>query len=591
MKRILLTLLLLTPLAASAQPLINVDARQTTSLNGSWATIVDPFENGYYNYRYEPHSNGYFANQKPQSKRDLVEYDFDTSARLHVPGDWNTQRDDLFFYEGTVWYKHDFDYALPPGRRLFVYFGAANYEARTYLNGEALGMHTGGFTPFSYEITDQVQPQDNAIIVKVDAKRRRDGVPTVNTDWWNYGGLTRRVLLVEVPETFIQDYFIQLDPEDPKQVAGWVQLDGPAAQQAVDIRIPEANITQQVTTNAEGRATFRFSANLTRWSPEEPVLYDVEVIAEADTVRDAIGFRHLDTRGTEVLLNGEPVYLRGISIHEEAPLRGGRAYSPEDARTLLTWAKELGCNYVRLAHYPHNEYMLREADRMGLMVWAEIPVYWTILWSNPDTYALAEQQLTEMITRDKNRASVVIWSVANETPRSDARLAFLKNLIDQARALDPTRLLSAATELTYEGPDITVDDPLSEYLDVIGANEYLGWYSGRPEDIPQVRWHSEFDKPLVISEFGGGALYGHHGEATTRWTEEYQAMLYRYQLDMLREVEFLRGMSPWILADFRSPRRHLPVIQDFWNRKGLISDQGFRKQAFYVLQAFYESIP
>jgi beta-glucuronidase len=294
--------------------------------------------------------------------------------------------------------------------------------------------------------------------------------------------------------------------------------------------------------------------------------------------------------GTEILLNDKPIFLRGISIHEEAPVRGGRATSTEDAHTLLGWAKELGCNYVRLAHYPHNIHMIREAEKMGILVWSEIPVYWTILWNNPETYSLAEQQLSEMITRDKNRAPVIIWSLANETPRSPERLAFLKRLITKARTLDPTRLISAATELSSQGTDIILDDPLSSELDVIGANEYFGWYNGTIENILTKKWHTNDDKPLVISEFGGDALQGYHGTPNTRWTEDYQSALYKNQIAMLKTIPFLRGMSPWILMDFRSPRRPLPGIQDFWNRKGLISNKGIKKDAFFILQSFYKEL-
>ena len=136
----------------------------------------------------------------------------------------------------------------------------------------------------------------------------------------------------------------------------------------------------------------------------------------ADKVRDSIGFRTIETRGTQILLNGKPIFLRGISMHEEAPIRGGRAFSQEDAETLLGWASELGCNFVRLTHYPHSENMTRLADRMGLMVWSEIPVYWDIDWENPATLQNAENQLRDMIARDHNRASVVFWSLSNETP-------------------------------------------------------------------------------------------------------------------------------------------------------------------------------
>jgi beta-glucuronidase len=225
---------------------------------------------------------------------------------------------------------------------------------------------------------------------------------------------------------------------------------------------------------------------------------------------------------------------------------------------------------------------------MGMLVWSEIPVYWTILWDNPNTYKLASQQLSEMINRDKNRASVIIWSVANETPRGESRLKFLTGLINKARDLDPTRLISAATELTYKDFTITVDDPLSEKLDVIGANEYLGWYSYSIDDIKKFTWKTNFNKPLIISEFGGGALYGLYGDEQTRWTEEFQNAIYREQLLMLDKIDFLKGMSPWILYDFRSPRRPLPEIQDFYNRKGLISNDGNKKQAFYTLQKFYK---
>jgi beta-glucuronidase len=569
----------------------NPDGRKTTSLDGKWQVIVDPYESGFYDYRYKPSANGYFKDAKPKSKSDLIEYDFDRSETLKVPGDWNTQSDQLFFYEGTIWYRKSFDYERRPNTRLFVYFGAANYFADVYLNGEKIGQHEGGFTPFNFEITKLVRGTGNSLIVKVDNKRRRDAVPTLMTDWWNYGGLTRHVKLVETPATFVHDYFIQLRKGSRNRVSGWVKLDGDKRSQKITVRIPEAGISKSFTTDASGSAAIDFTADLKLWSPENPKLYDVAIEAETDQVRDQIGFRSIETKGTDILLNGRPIFLRGVCIHEEAPLRGGRAYSREDALTLLGWAKELGANFVRLAHYPHNEFIVREADRMGIMVWSEIPVYWTILWENPATFENARNQLTEMIARDKNRAAVVIWSVANETPLGDARLSFLKNLISHARSLDSTRLMSAAMERHYtDATTQMIDDPLGEYLDVLGCNEYVGWYDGLPEKADRLEWKSKYEKPLVMSEFGGDALYGHHGDPLTRWTEEYQENLYQHQLNMLKKIPFLRGTAPWILTDFRSPRRPLPGIQDYWNRKGLISNRGEKKKAFYVMQQYYREL-
>ena len=590
MKFLIVLLFVLIQTISPQEQIINVTNRTTFSLNGDWSIIIDPYENGYYNYRYEVNPNGYFKNAKPKSKSDLVEYDFDTSDKLKVPADWNTQRKDLFFYEGTVWYKRSFNYYPKIGRRFFLYFGAINYNAKVYFNGEKVGEHIGGFTPFNFEVTSLMKNGENYVVVKVDNKRTREGVPTLNTDWWNYGGITRDVVLIELPDTFIEDYFIQLDKNNSDKVTGWIKLNGSQNNKVVKLKIKESNIDKVFNADENSKCTFTFEADLIKWTPESPKLYDVIITTNNDSIVDQIGFRTIEVRNNEILLNGKSVFLRGISIHEESPMTGGRATSENDAEKLLGYAKELSCNFVRLAHYPHNEYMVKEADKLGLLVWSEIPVYWTILWEKIETFNLALQQLSEMINRDKNRASVIIWSVANETPRSENRMRFLTNLIKQARLLDPTRLISAATELTYNQKTITVDDPLSENLDVIGANEYLGWYSYSIDEIKDFIWKTNFNKPLIISEFGGGALYGLHGDEQTRWTEEYQAAIYREQLKMLSKISFVKGMSPWILVDFRSPRRPLPEIQDFYNRKGIISNDGNKKQAYYILQDFYDEI-
>ena len=582
---------------AQLAPLIqNIQARQTTSLDGEWRVIVDPYDVGYLDYRAQPLKNNsaFWKNYKPQSPSELVEYDFDTSGQLNVPGDWNTQRESLLFYEGSVWYKRSFDYARDPMKRLFVHFGAANYQADVYLNGEELGHHEGGFTPFDFEITDHVKAQGNFLIVRVNDTRGKEKVPTVNTDWWNYGGLTRPVTLVEVPETFVQDYSVQLAKGSTHEIKGWVQLNGKQLQQKVTVRIPEAGIHKTFQTDLQGRAEFSFDANLTLWSPENPKLYDIEIASETDSVADRIGFRSIEVRGTDILLNGKPVFLRGVDIHEEAPTRAGRAWSEDDARTLLGWAKELGCDFVRLAHYPHNEAMLRMADQMGVMVWGEVPVYWTIQWENPGTLRNAENQLNEMITRDHNRAALIIYSVANETPISDARNRFLRQLIQDAHTADPTRLVSAALQNSESSEGgrfkIRIEDPIGNDLDVLGNNEYIGWYVHRPEDADVTDWISKYDKPLIMSEFGGDALFGLHGNAQARWTEEYQENLYQHQIAMLKRIPFLRGTTPWILKDFRSPRRTLPGIQDYFNRKGLVSDHGEKKKAFFVLQQYYREL-
>jgi beta-glucuronidase len=576
-----------TAAVAAPSPLItnlitNIEGRTSISLDGTWRAIVDPYEIGT--------GMRFYENAKPKNPRDLVEYDFDISAILNVPGDWNSQRPELFFYEGSIWYKKSFSYHKRNHFRVFVYFGAANYRASVYLNGQKLGDHEGGFTPFNFEATDQIREGENFLIVEVNNRRKAENVPGPMTDFWNYGGLTRDVSLVEVPQTFIQDYWVQLAKESLNEIEGWVKLSGVFNAEAVTLEIPEAGIRQQIPTDSKGYGHFRFPANLKLWSPENPKLYRVKLSVREDSLEDQIGFRSIQTQGSKVLLNGHALFLRGISMHEEAPFRGGRTFSEEDDRVLLEWARELGCNFVRLAHYPHNEKMIRLADRLGLLVWSEIPVYWETAWENPSTLANAGEQLSDMISRDHNRAAVVLWSVANETPVEPARLLFLKSLVERARTLDPTRLITAALN-HFDHPEpnaIALTDPLAEFLDVLGLNEYLGWYGKEtPEDCDHIRWIFPGERPLIVSEFGAGAPFGNHGDSDTRWTEEYQANLYKHQLNMVKRIPSLAGISPWVLMDFHSPRRLLPGIQDYRNRKGLVSDQGKRKQAFYVLQQFY----
>jgi len=570
----------------------NVPGRQTLDLCGPWRAIVDPYEAGYLDYRYRPYKDGGMgANKKPQSPGEIVEYNFDTAGELMVPGDWNTQRPELLFYEGSIWYKKDFDYARQPGRRVFVWFGAANYRAMVFLNGTKLGEHVGGFTPFQFEITGLVRDKGNFLIVKVDNQRQREAVPTLMTDWWNYGGLTRDVRLVDVPETFVEDYSVQLQKASQTRIAAWVRLNGPRKQQRVTVTIPEAGVSQEILTDPDGYAKLTLDARLTLWSPETPKLYEVAIATETDRVAERIGFRSIEASGRTLLLNGRPLHLRGVSVHAEAPIRSGRVFSESDAATLLQWAKDLGCNFVRLPHYPHDEAMTRLADRMGLLVWAEIPVYWTIAWESPETLLNAKRQLTEMIARDKNRSSVILWSVANETPPSEPRLQFLSALAGLAHELDSTRLVTAALETHHIDPNtIMVDDPLGRYLDVVSCNEYIGWYDGPPGKIDRTEWKTAYDKPFLISEFGADAQAGRHGDSGAVWTEEFQADFYRRQIAMFQRVPFLSGTIAWALVDFRSPRRPLAGIQDFFNRKGLYSDRGERKAAFFILRDYYRSL-
>lgn len=389
--------------AQSFPLLTNIEGRQCTSLNGTWKYLIDPMDKGLV--------SEFYLDNEIAHKSTYQSYDFNQAESLTVPGDWNTQLPELLYYEGTIWCRKKFEYKLEEGRRLFLHFGAVNYESTVYLNGKKLGQHIGGYTPFNFEITENLRDGENSLVVHVNNERHSDGIPEKQFDWWNYGGITRPVALIEASETFIRDYSIQLS-DDRKNIEGWVQLDGPSLGGEITLRIPELKINCTVNTDVKGRATFKIKAKPEYWSPENPKLYSVNVASGLDEISEDIGFRTIETKGKKILLNGKQVFLRGVNAH--AQIYGRSAYSEEDAMILLSWAKDLGCNFLRLAHYPHSEAMIKLAEQMGIMVWEEVPVYWRVSFENPNTYANAQNQLEEMITRDKNRANVIIWSLANE---------------------------------------------------------------------------------------------------------------------------------------------------------------------------------
>ena len=572
----------------------NTQNRTFTSLNGKWKYVIYPYETGQIGFM------PLYENSKPKNKTDRVEYSFDLAQTLWVPGAWDSQKPELYYYEGSLWYRKTFNKEnIAKDKRYFIYFGAANYLSTVTLNGEILGKHEGGFTPFCYEVTHLIKEKDNYLIVGVNNTRSADQIPAKVTDWFNHGGITRAVRLIEVPATFISNYFLSLDkstlPLNTKQINGSLTLTGERSPQKVLVIIPELKIKKEIIVDSTGTCNFTISAkNIELWSPEKPKLYEVSLVTKSEKIDDRIGFRSIETKGKQILLNGQPIFLKGISLHDENPLRRDRANSVDDARLVLGWAKELGCNFVRLAHYPHQENIVRVADEMGIMLWEELPLYWGIDWDNPKVLQSAKDQYTALINRDYNRASSIIWSIANETVPTTARNEFLKSIAQLVRAIDSTRLLSAACKKDqavdgHPDNDYTISDPTMEYLDIVSFNEYLGWYGGLPAECRKKTYTSSADKPIIVSEFGGGALQGYYADSLTRWSEDYQAYLYKENIAMFDRIDGLAGMTPWILVDFMTPLRQLPDIQDGWNRKGLISEKGIKKKAFYVLQEYYRT--
>ncbi len=565
--------------------MVNIPSRHLTSLNGEWNVIIDPTGIGEWRQ--------VWLEKKPQKKTDFFEYSFEGGPVLKVPGDFNSQVRELTYYEGTVWYRKQFNYSPKKEKRLFLYFGAVNYTADVFLNGEKIGSHEGGFTPFQLEISGKVKDGVNAVIVKVNNIRQGNGLPGYGYDWFNYGGITRDVALIETAETYIEDYTIQFKKGSLNTILGYVQLNENEPEQNIEIKIPELNLLYKTRTDEKGVAKIEFSSPFKLWSPETPKLYKVIIKSETDSVVDDIGFRSIEVQGNKVLLNRKPIFLKAVNIHEENPYKAARAYSKDDAILLLNAAKELGCNLVRLAHYPHNEKMVKEAEKMGLMVWSELPVYQHIEFADSSLPFKMELMLKEMMRRDKNRCGIIIWSLSNETyPSTANRDKALVQLTKKCRVLDSSRLIVHVTNSQrYANNTFEMRDTLYKYSDLVAINEYLGWYipwQGKPSDT---KWNLAYpDKPVFISEFGGEALYGsNYGppDEAAYWTEEYQEKIYNDQVEMFNTIPNLSGVCPWLLFDYRSPGRMHPLYQKGYNRKGLLSEKGDKKKSWYIMKNYY----
>ena len=564
---------------ATVEDLIFDRSRKKESLNGLWHYAVDQYDTcirqHWFAERYTD-QNGFTM---------PVDYSFDEWPTMQLPCCWNTQSEKFELYDGSMVFTRKFRYEAQNKEKVLLKIGAANYICRVFLNQEYLGMHRGGSTPAYFDVTGLLQAE-NRIIIQADSTRRPEQVPTENTDWFNYGGVYRDIELIRLPETYIKRFQIALVSDGAfNKIKVRVRLSEPV-NTAAQLRIDELGLCAEIPVT-EGAGEAVLEAHPVLWCPENPKLYAVSLSCAGDEVSDEVGFREIRVQGHDILLNGKSIFLRGISAHEES-VPNGKALTDEERLENIRLAKELGCNFMRAAHYPHDERMARLADREGILLWEEIPVYWAIRFTREKTYADARNQLLELIERDWNRASVIIWSVGNENADSDERLAFMKNLADTAHAADENRLVSAACLVSFR--ENAIADRLAEHLDVIGLNEYFGWYTPDFRLLPQLFENSHPTKPVIVTELGADALPGHHGTITDKGTEECQVYVYEKQVETLRGIDYVRGMTPWILYDFRCPRR-TSVIQGYYNRKGLLNPETtYKKPAFYVLQRYYQEL-
>jgi beta-glucuronidase len=533
--------------------------RQFIDLSGLWELRFDPENQG----RQAGWANG-FTGGRP----------------VAVPASWNDQFAEWRDYLGQTWYQTRFD--LPWGwdasrQQIGVRFGSVNYLAEAWLNGIRLGEHEGGHLPFTFDLTPHVQLEHNVLVVRVEGELAPDRVPPGNVplnpqhmfldqhqnfpptsfDFFPYCGLHRPVLLTAAPPEAITD--LTVVTELPGRVYVKVNL---AEVNATTARFSLGGTTAHTEAQVSGDMADGVLdiPDAVLWSPNSPHLYDLTVeLIRRGTAYDRytlpIGIREIKVDGDALLLNGQPIYLQGFGRHEDFPVTG-RGYVPAVIVKDYALMKWVGANSFRTTHYPYSEQMMDLADRLGFLVIDETPAVGLFFAEEglERRLQLCRQYISELVARDKNHPSVIIWSLANE-PHSSMPEAkpFFRNLYDLCKSLDPTR---PATLVSYVG----AAEESFEFCDLICLNRYYGWYteSGRLDagcvnlegEIEAM--YAKFKKPFILSEYGADTVPGHHAQPPDMFSEEYQADMLEQYSEVLRSKPYVVGEHVWNMCDFKT---------------------------------------
>lgn len=534
-------------------------------------------------------------------------YDVSTWRQVFVPSCWNTYDGSLEHYQGAGYYRKSF--FVPENwseKQISLHFLGVNQRAKVWINGEYVGSHRGGFTGFSFEIKDFVEVGKlNDLAVKVDSTREYFAVPAKNYIWKNWGGIYREVYLEASNNLSISNSFVdsRLNLENNNSIENveiWIKNQR-EKKANIDLKISvfhdENLIFKGVKENilsikpsSKGTTSVEFKIeDPLLWSPNHPQLYTMKIslMDNSGKIVDGkdvtFGIRKLEVENNKLYLNGEAITLKGVSRHEEYP-GVGRAVKEANIRKDFEMMKKANINFVRLGHYPNHPMTLKLADEYGLLVYEEIPAYRfnTGQLSNPRVVKSAENQLKEMIKRDYNHPSVIIWGLGNEIA-SDTEVGenFLQMLYSIAENLDPKRFKTYTTDKPHV-------DKCLKIPDIISLNEYYGWFLfSKTSKLRTVleNLHKRFpEKPILISEFGASGVRGRHGN--TRFTEEIQAEYLADHLDIIQEKNYTVGSTVWIFANYRDPTK-VTNPTGFMNQKGVVDYYRIPKLGFHSLKEIY----
>lgn len=545
--------------------------RNVMMLDGIWQFCADPDKQG---------ESAGWQNGLPKS------------TDIAVPGSWNDQVEGMHNYLGLAWYETDvFVPAAWRNERIFLRFNSANYMAQVWVNGIAVGQHEGGHLPFAFEVNPYLKiGQKNHIAVTVENELSQTRVPNgnvpgqmrsfpaTNYDFFPYSGLQRSVMLYTVPRTSLQDVTITTGFEGTEgTIKVAVEKQGNASRGTVIVTDREGRQLKAGLTFTGNQANVEIKIpDVHLWSCDDPYLYDVDILlGKTDAYHTHTGVRTIAKNDQSLLLNGEPIRLRGFGMHEDFPVFGRGVAHPVTVRDfqLLKW---IGANSFRTSHYPYDEAVYDIADREGILIIDEIPAVGLLFYDGEENVSIRQKQcekaLSEMLHRDKNHPSVIMWSVANEPMHKgvgganydgkekqgedeENQLAIrnLGRLVEICHEQDPSRL---ATFVAMSG------SPSSWHQvgDIICINRYYGWYTnpGRMDQAMQImngeleKLYGQYHTPIVMTEFGADTSPGFHSHNHDMFSEEFQCEFIASYLDLANTKGYVTGMMVWNFADFKT---------------------------------------
>jgi beta-glucuronidase len=542
---------------------------RTISLNGTWKCKPDEKDIGIENEWY----------RSPIYEQDMGEF-----LDITIPNSINTLNG-FEIYEGIFWHFNSFEVDTSLLSENYDYrleFKGSNYNTKVWVNGTYLGEHDGGFTPFHFNLERSLLTEKNFIAVRTDNIRKADRIPAMSFDWFNWGGIYRNVDFLVLNKNRIKNVVVKThlksrersDIELSFSIVGNLTLEWKISEDSNSTNtLYEGKISEMTGI---GSVTFSFE-NPLLWSPDHPYLYYLKIYNTKNQkllYETQFGVREIETRGTHLLLNKKRLFMKGVSLHEEL-MPYGRTIPYKERERDIRDMKALGFNALRTAHYSHDESLLEIADKEGMLILEEIPVYWACDFRSKKTFKTAARMMRELIKRDINHPSVIWWSVGNEIPIERPEVAkFMRRLMKWTRMHDDTRLVTYVSMKLFT--DLT-----RRYADVATINFYFGWYVGSPRMISfllDVMRTPAFNKPWIYTEFGAGAKCGFHADwdKQIKFSEERQLHVLDYSIRTFNAKDYLAGWFIWIYRDFRSFLRQ-NKFQEGYNRKGIVSEKNEQK--------------